>query len=652
MTLTVEDDFRDFVAARWPDLEGVAFVVTLDAATARRVTTDALAVLHQQWREALDEGRPVAMARRAVLAAAVAATPARAVPRPAGEPGDARRTAGGALAPDAVTSPGVPPDPWADPDDDDPVHAALEAVVRGGSPLERALVAAGSVWGAGADEVADLLGMPAADVRDRAAALRGRLTHVHDAARAAEGLEPADWALDVDLDAVVERLLAGQGDPPDPAALVEDRRRSVRRRSLVTGGAAVVAAGALGWWVVGRRPAAAGVASGAGAGPTGTPAPNDPSWQNVSRWAARGRLATDPRVQGLVVARSEGVARLLFADDVEGRRLVVSATLNPGTQDVILQAWQGAAGEDPATLQEVLLQNPFVAAGQECVPVAVSNDPGTLLLLLARPPTRFGMYSTIVTPTPDGSIDRSWAMVRLAAGIGVTGWEGEQGPALRVRCGGFDGPPAGSLQTYVNQSGLDALAGFAEETRRFVAAALGRPVDSVSSEVVTDAKVGGGVIDPIAFSAQGGDGRVRVLRTTTSDGIVVRSVRVVDDGRSKVNWLDLEQPSVLPADTPLDEPVVLRLEDSRPRVGRFLVIAPGAARVQLLSTSPNAYPVSKVTTTRPGGVAVVEVVNADDAAGFRLVRRDAAGRRLGTGVPRVSRDLLDLWPAEPRSYVS
>ena len=87
-------------------------------------------------------------------------------------------------------------------------------------------------------------------------------------------------------------------------------------------------------------------------------------------------------------------------------------------------------------------------------------------------------------------------------------------------------------------------------------------------------------------------------------------------------------------------------EDARPEVGRFLVIAPGAARVQLLSTSPNAYPVSKVTTTRPGGVAIVEVINADDAAGFRLVRRNAAGRRIGTGVPRAGRDLLDLWPTE------
>ncbi|MFL6080088.1 MAG: hypothetical protein ACJ714_09185 [Ornithinibacter sp.] len=636
MTLTVEDDFRDFVAARWPDLEGVAFVVTLDAATARRVTTDALATLHQQWREALDEGRPGMMARRAVLTAAVAA----AVRAPVRHPADAPPP------PDAGPLPAAVPDPWADPEDDDPVHTALEAVVRAATPLERALVVAASVWGAGPEEVADLLGMPAADVRARAASLRGRLTKAHDAARSADGLEPADWALDVDLDAVVERLLAGQGDPPDPAALVEDRRRSVQRRSVVTGGAAVVAAGTLGWWVLGRRPAAAGVASGPGARPTGTPAATDPSWQSVSRWTARGRLATDPRVQGLVVARTRGVARLLFADDVDGHRLVVSATLNPGTEDVILQAWQGAAGEDPATLLEVPLQSPFVAAAQACVPVAVSTSPGTLLLLLARPPIRSGSYSTVVQPEPDGSIDRAWTMVRLAAGIGAASWEEAQGPALRVRCGGFDGPPAASLQTYVDESGRDALAGFAEQTRRFVAAALGRPVDGLRSEVVTDAKVGGGVIDPTAFSAQGGDGRVRVLRTTTPDGIVVRSVRVVDDGRSKVNWLDLEQPSVLPADTPRAEPIVLRLEDARPRVGRFLVIAPGAERVQLLSTSPNAYPVSKVTRTRTGGVAIVEVVNADDAAAFRLVRRDAAGRQLGTGVPRTSHDLVDLWPGD------
>jgi DNA-directed RNA polymerase specialized sigma24 family protein len=640
VTLTVEDDFREFVAARWPDLEGVAFVVTLDGATARRVTTDALATLHQQWREALDEGRPGATARRSVLAAAVAAAPAKPRPAPTGGPV-------GPVDPTAGPGAGPPPNPWAEPADDDPVLTALEAVVRSAAPLERALVGAGSVWGAGPDEVADLLGMPVGEVRERATALRGRLSAAHDSARVAEGLAPADWALDVDLDAVVEHLLSGQGDPPDPAALVEDRRRSVRRRSVVAGGAAAVAAGAVGWLALARGPApASGASPSASTRPSGPPAADDPSWGSVSRWAARGRLATDARVQGLVISRANGGGRLLWADDVMGQRVVVSSTLNPGTEDVILQAWQGAARDDPATLQEIPLQSPFVAAGQGAVPLALPLSPGTLLLVLARPTVTGAQYSPTVRPTRAGTIARRWTSMALTAGIGATRWDGDQGPAFRVRCAGFDGPVAGSAQTWVDQGGTDAFAGFAEETRRFVAAALGAPVDTVRTEVVTDAKVGGGVIDPSAMSAQGGDGRVRVLRTTTADGVVIRSVRVVDDGRSRINWLDLEQPSVLPAATPADEPVVLRLDDARPQVGRYLVIAPGAARVQLLATSPNAYPVSKVTRTRAGGVAVVDVVNADDAAAFRLVRRDATGRRIGTGVPRTGRDLLDLFPGE------
>ncbi len=638
MTLTVEDDFRDFVAARWPDLEGVAFVVTLDAATARRVTTDALATLHERWREALDEGRPGELARRSVLTAAVAAT--------------TRHPAGAPPPPDAVASPRVPPRPWEDLDDDDPVRTALEAVLREASPLERAVVAAGTLWGAGPDEVATLLGMPRADLRDRAAGLRGRLIRAHDTARAADGLEPADWALDVDLDAAVDHLLAGQGDPPDPTALVEDRRRSVQRRSVVTAGAAVVAAGALGWWVVGRRPAAAGIASGGAAGPTGLPVATDPGWESVSRWAARGRLATDARVQGLVISRSNGVARLLFADDVEGRRLVVSGTLNPGTEDLALQAWHGAAGEDPGTLEEVLFQSPFVAGPQGGTALAFPTMPGTLLLVLARPTAGRAAYSPTAVPTVEGTVHRDWVDVPVRAGIGSIRWGQDPGPALRARVGTFDGAVVGTTQTWVGKSGTDALAGFAEETTRFVAAAIDAPVESVRTEVVSDVTVGGSVIDPTAISASDGDGRVRVLRTTTRNGAVIRSVRVIDDGRSRMSWLDLEPAAVIPADTPRDEPVVLRLEDSRPRVGRFLVIAPGAARVQLLATSPNAYPVSKVTRTRPGGAAIVEVVNADDAAAFRLVRRDAAGRPLGTGVPRVGHSLLDLWPGDRKVVLS
>ena len=538
-----------------------------------------------------------------------------------------------------------PPDPWEDAGDDDPVRMALEAVVRAATPLERAVVAAGSVWGAGPDEVADLLGMPPADVRDRAATLRGRLAQAHDAARVAGGLAPADWALDVDLDAVVEHLLAGQGDPPDPAALVEDRRRSVQRRSVVAGGAAVVAAGALGWWVVGRRTGAS-AASGRSGAPSGPPAADDPSWRSVARWAARGRLASDPRVQALVISRSDGIARLLFADDVEGRRLIVSGTLNAGTEDLILQAWHGRAGNDPAALEEVPLESPFVAGAEEAMALAFPTSPGTLLLVLGRPTVAEAAYSSAVVPTVEGTVHRDWVGVPVRAGIGARRWEQDAGPALRARAGAFDGAVIGTTQTWVGQSGADALAGFAEETNRFVAAALEAPADSVSTEVVSDLTIGGSVIDPTAFSASRADGRLRVLRTTTRGGAVIRSVRVVDDGRSRMSWLDLEPPSVLPAETPRNEPVVLRLEDSGPAAGRFLVIAPGAARVQLLSTASNVYRVSTITPTRTGGAAIVGVVNPDDATGFRLVRWDATGRRLGADVPTAGASLLDLWPGE------
>jgi hypothetical protein len=339
------------------------------------------------------------------------------------------------------------------------------------------------------------------------------------------------------------------------------------------------------------------------------------------------------------------VARLLYADDVAGQRLVVSGTLNPGTEDLILQAWQGPAGADPGGLLEVPFQSPFVGGLERAVTLVAPTPPGALLLVLATPDVAQAEYSATVVPTVEGTVHRDWVRVTLDDGIGSTALATDAGPALRVRCAGFDGPAVSGAQTWVGQSGRDAMAGFAEETNRFVAAAVGEPADSVLTEVVTDTTVAGSVIDPRAMSASDGDGRVRVLRTTTRQGAVIRSVRVTDDGRSDMSWLDVEPAAVLPAGTPRDEPVVVRVDDARPGVGRFLVIAPGAARVQLLATSPNAYPVSKVTSS-PHGVAVVEVVNADSAAAFRLVRREASGRRIGSAVPVSGRDLLDLYPVE------
>ena len=73
MTVTVEQDFRDFVVARWGELEPLARLVTLDGPSARRVTTAALADLHGQWGHLLDEGSPGAAAQREVLAGSLAA---------------------------------------------------------------------------------------------------------------------------------------------------------------------------------------------------------------------------------------------------------------------------------------------------------------------------------------------------------------------------------------------------------------------------------------------------------------------------------------------------------------------------------------------------------------------------------------------------
>ena len=291
MTLTVEDDFREFVAARWPDLEGVAFVVTLDAATARRVTTDGPGrACTSSWREALDEGRPGATARRSVLAAAVAAAPA--------DPDILRRNGLPQRARPPTCGAGCRPS--------EPVGGPGRR--RRGAHRARGRRACGHRRSSGPSS--------AAGVGVGRRARRGRRP-ARDAGRATSATAPPRCA---------RRLVDGPrrgpgrrgprprglgprrrprrrrraparrpGRPARPAALVEDRRRSVRRRSVVAGGAAVVAAGRRG--LVGSSPAGPAAAGGSAAvGSTravGPPAADDPSWGSVSRWAPRGRLATD-----------------------------------------------------------------------------------------------------------------------------------------------------------------------------------------------------------------------------------------------------------------------------------------------------------------------------------------------------------------------
>ena len=66
MTLTVEDDFREFVVACWPDLESAALLVTLDPERARVVTAESLAGQHRDGVKPSMRGCAGALARSAV----------------------------------------------------------------------------------------------------------------------------------------------------------------------------------------------------------------------------------------------------------------------------------------------------------------------------------------------------------------------------------------------------------------------------------------------------------------------------------------------------------------------------------------------------------------------------------------------------------
>ena len=626
MTVTAEEDFRDFVIARWGELEPVAQLVTLDAPTARRVTTDALADLHGQWAHLLDEGMPGAAARRTVLAGALAAARHHSSAR-----------AGGAASPGHD---GLDADP------DEVVVTALLPVVRRAAPLERAVLAAATVWGLDPGRVADLLGMPPAPVRDADLAVRRRLLGAHTAARAAAGWEPAEWALDRDLEDALDLLLGDHADPPDAVALVDERHRRVRRRSVVLGTGATLAAGAAAFWFVGG--VATGTASEAAPQP---PRPGDPVWTRTSSWPARGRLATDDRVAALVAGASPR-AHLLWADDLAGQRVVVAATADAsGTGGTLVRMWTGPRGASADTLLPTGLVRDRVTFIDDVVPVAVEAGPDDedgagAVLLLARPTVLEASYSPVVAYARNGGVGRQWTEVGLRDGVATVALRGPMPPTFRVRLDGFDAGPLGatSLGLPVPDDPKAPLAdGLLEALGPFVAACTGLPVSAVQSTVVLEAAVDGDVLVPLASGERAARGRVVVAHTALPSGALLRTVRVAGDGRGGVGPVDVETTRAI-ASTETPVPFATRLPGFSVDVSRFLVVAPGAARAQLVGTASNTYPASEVTALR-GGTGVLEIADARRAALYRLVTWDRRGRKLGAWEALFRRrDPRDLWP--------
>lgn len=620
MSVTVDADFRDFVLARWGELETVAQLVTLDEATARRVTTDVLAELHGQWGRLLDEGLPGATARGALLAGSLAAA--------------GRRT----RAPDGIRVERGHDDP------DEAVVAALVPVVREASPLERAVLAAAGAWGLHPGEVADVLGMPPAPVRDADLAVRRRLLDAHTAARAAAGWEPAEWALDRDVDDALDLLLADHADPPDAVALVGERHRQVRRRSVVLGAGAALGAAAVAAW--GLDAVATGAAVEAAPLP---PGPGDAVWAMTSSWPARGRLATDDGV-GALVASASPRARLLYADDLAGRRVVVAATADAsGAGGTLARMWTGPRGADAASLTAADLVRDRVTFMDDVLPVAVEAGPDDedgagAVLLLARPTVLEASYSPVVTYASSGDAGRRWTEVRLTDGIATVPLRGPLPPAFRVRLDGYDAGPLGVTPLGLPSPDPSAplAASLLEALGPFVAACTGLAVSDVRSTVALEAPLVGDVLAPLAAGQRAGRGRVVVAHTRLPNGAVLRTVRVAGDGRG-VGPVDVETTRSITPDE-VDAPLATRLPGFRADVSRFLVVAPGAARAQLVATSSNTYPASEVTGLRDGS-GVLEVADARRAGVYALVTWDRRGRRLGEWQAQFRRrDPRDLWP--------
>ncbi len=629
MTLAVEDDFTAFVAARWPELEGLALVTTLVPADAREATTHALGRLRSEWSDALDDGSPTLRARRAVLGRSLHVAgsaghrgPTYAPPRPGAlrPNGYDQGDLGGRMELDATVA-----------------DALWQCLVRA-TPPERAVLACLLVGDLDLGESAHLLGMPVAEVEGHDRSLRGRLETAHEAGRAATGAPPAEWLLQDDLVALVDSLIEESPDPPDPAGLVAAEATGVRRRTLVLAGTAVLATTAAGW-------AVARIVGADDPSTASTPAigPTSAVWDSTQQWPPRGGLANDVGVQGLILSQTSSGSRLVYADDVGDQRIVIAVPINiPSDPDGSeIRVWQGPRDALSDAMAEVEMPFSYIGGVNDVVAVHLPQEAGgSALVVLTRPTIASGQLSRFVIPTPGGTVERTWRALGLTDGVGVALSELALSPAMRVRVAEFDGTPASPSMPWLDVDLSDGLSDVADRVSDFISGATGDRPETLTTTVAADSITVGSILDAVAMSATGGDGRVVVLLTRTPSGGAIRSIFAADDGRTGGATQSLELAMLIPA-AEVDDPTLVRLSDEGLERGRFLVVAPGGARAQLLATSPNAYPVSKVTNFK-GDTAVVSVINADDAAAFRLIVHDATGRETYRGVPSTGEWLFDL----------
>ncbi|QIM21966.1 hypothetical protein G7075_13875 [Phycicoccus sp. HDW14] len=617
MTVSAQEDFGGFVAARWPDLEAVALVTTLDPAAAREATTAALATLHPRWASTLEEGAPTTAARVALLARLLPARRSRGTDRTDRTDREVPAAPAAAALESAVTDP------------HDAVPAALLRALAAEEPLVRCALAAEVVWECPPAETGRLLAGAGSEraVEPAVAAARERLVTAHRAARAEDDLSPADHRLEGDLEDLVHRLVALQPEPPDAGSLVGQRARSVRRRALVTGGGVLAAAGVATWWGLAAReeapPARRPVAV-----PT-TAGPDDAAWRSTSRWPARGALATDLGIQALVARAAPG-ARLLYADDVHDVRCVLAKTLTPddvgdGTQ---LRMWAGSVGAPAEQLTEVVVGFGIYTV-PDVVAVGVPHPTEAALLVLSQPTVEVAQYSLLARPTRGGLVSRTWRDVRLTDGVGSALLAAPTGPAARVRCGDYDGPlPVPESWNVFDGTDDDLLA-------PTVADITGYRADQLRERRVVS-RMPARVTLP-----QLGAGRVTVTLAVvhTPDGGVVRSLRLATGDAAGSGYTSFG-PFVVPADR-AEAPYAVRVDDYSSGRATWVVTAPpGAATVQLRTDDGSDRPLARPVPVT--GHAVV--VGTTDLNSARVLVRDGRGRVLWNDAPVEGRFAYDTDP--------
>ncbi|WP_229661877.1 hypothetical protein, partial [Phycicoccus endophyticus] len=359
--------------------------------------------------------------------------------------------------------------------------------------------------------------------------------------------------------------------------------------------------------------------------------PQDPAWQDVRRWPARGDLARDPDVAALVAAAAPG-ARLLYAADVDGARVVVAATTPEADDDgVVFQAWSGRAGQ-PA--EELRAGDPaFTQPGASALVLAVPHGRAGVLLALAGPEVRSMQLSDTVRPTAGGKVVREWTSLPLTDGVRAATLERRLGPAARARCGDYDGPVTHPTSWDPQYRAGDATG----QLVRTVAAATRVPVRDIRVHTTTTALPRNALVGILGDPARG---RARLVDLTLPGGALVRTLTfTAGTGGSPVEVT--LAPRVVPA-VAADSPTV-QLPGGGGEDSTAVVVVPGPAATVQLFGAHGGGPVS-ARVPLAGHGATVPVRGVFGTPSLRVRLRDAAGRVTYDEVPPRGRWLLDLFP--------